>query len=106
MIHQCHSGMLDRQVSSVVHPVKLHYYLLDERFRPFLKKVVAEYSLTPSLFKEYKCEYPCPPSGFSGQILAIKKTMVMTTKLNDAILSISIFFFFFFAVGKASTKSV
>ena len=91
MMHKCHSGMLDRQVSPVVHPVKLHYYLLDERLRPFLKNVVAEYNLTPSSFKEYTCEYPCPPWGFSGQILAIKKTMVMTTKANYAILSISIF---------------
>lgn len=73
MMHQCHSGMLDRQFNPVVHPVKLHYYLLDERLRPFFKNVVAEYSLTPSLFKEYKCEYPCPSCGFSGPILAIKR---------------------------------
>lgn len=39
MMHQCHSGMLDGQFSPVVHLVKLHYYLLDERLRPSEKKM-------------------------------------------------------------------
>ena len=37
MMHQCHSGMLDRQLSLVVHEVKPHYCWLDERLRLFIK---------------------------------------------------------------------
>lgn len=52
--------------------------------------MVAEYSLILSFFKEYKCDYPCPSCGFSGHILAVKKTTVKTTKGINAILSVRI----------------